>query len=94
MQRYVLLQENSEWEIVSYSASKETVSYASFSHIVNRTFQEVHYELVFKRKPTFYIYMIVIPCSFMINICVLGMFAPFNTVGERQEKVISSHFDA
>uniref|UniRef100_A0A914V6M8 Uncharacterized protein n=1 Tax=Plectus sambesii TaxID=2011161 RepID=A0A914V6M8_9BILA len=82
-----IFEENSEWEIVSFTARKESVTYESFSTIINRTFQELHYDLVFKRKPTFYIYMIVVPCSIIVNICLLGLFAPFNTNGDRQEKL-------
>uniref|UniRef100_A0A914XRD4 Uncharacterized protein n=1 Tax=Plectus sambesii TaxID=2011161 RepID=A0A914XRD4_9BILA len=83
-----IFEENSEWEIISFSGKKESVVYESFSPpIVNRTFQEIHYDLVFKRKPNFFIYMIVVPCSIIVHICLLGLFAPFNTNGDRQEKL-------
>uniref|UniRef100_A0A914V791 Neurotransmitter-gated ion-channel ligand-binding domain-containing protein n=1 Tax=Plectus sambesii TaxID=2011161 RepID=A0A914V791_9BILA len=82
-----IFEENSEWEVVSFSAKHENVSYESFNTVKNRTFQEVHYILEFKRKPTFYIYMIVVPCSIIVNICLLGLYAPFNTNGDRQEKL-------
>uniref|UniRef100_A0A914XK07 Neurotransmitter-gated ion-channel ligand-binding domain-containing protein n=1 Tax=Plectus sambesii TaxID=2011161 RepID=A0A914XK07_9BILA len=78
--------QNSEWDIVSFSAKKTKTWYKSM-HNQSRQFEEIFYTLSIKRKPLYYIVVLVVPSFLIANICLVGLFTPNSANGEREEKV-------
>uniref|UniRef100_A0A914VNB8 Uncharacterized protein n=1 Tax=Plectus sambesii TaxID=2011161 RepID=A0A914VNB8_9BILA len=81
------LRDQLEWEIISFESNLLEGVYELGDSFKNETFDELYYHFVFKRKPTFYIIYLVIPSFLITLLSVIGLFAPFSSSGERQEKV-------
>uniref|UniRef100_A0A914X761 Neurotransmitter-gated ion-channel ligand-binding domain-containing protein n=1 Tax=Plectus sambesii TaxID=2011161 RepID=A0A914X761_9BILA len=88
---------HSEWDIVSFIGRTEDVTYSSkillrnpngTERLLNDTkiFRELHYDLTLKRKASFYIFTLVLPSIITTTICLIGLFAPFDASGNREEK--------
>ena len=43
-----------------------------------------------RRQSSHYVYVIVLPTTIICALCILGLFSPFNNIGDRQEKVCVS----
>uniref|UniRef100_A0A914V8E5 Neurotransmitter-gated ion-channel ligand-binding domain-containing protein n=1 Tax=Plectus sambesii TaxID=2011161 RepID=A0A914V8E5_9BILA len=53
----------------------------------NQTFSELHYTLVLKRFPEYYIFVIIIPTFLLTSLCIIGIFTPNSNINERNERV-------
>uniref|UniRef100_A0A914W2E2 Neurotransmitter-gated ion-channel transmembrane domain-containing protein n=1 Tax=Plectus sambesii TaxID=2011161 RepID=A0A914W2E2_9BILA len=53
----------------------------------NQTFSELHYTLVLKRFPEYYIFFIIIPSLLLTSLCIIGIFTPSSNIFERNERV-------
>lgn len=47
----------------------------------------IDYSIVIRRKPIYYLLTFALPCFMITIINVIGIFAPFNDAGDREEKV-------
>jgi hypothetical protein len=92
----VVLQENTEWDIVSYNATGFVLDYEEYAY------SEVHWYLVIKRKPQYYIQVgrccislfiyyllqvLALPTFIITTLSIFGVFSPFSSEGVREEKV-------
>ena len=48
---------------------------------------EMHYYLIIKRKPYYYIYTVLVPSFLITSLALIGLFSPFNAHGDREERV-------
>ncbi|CAB16504.2 Ligand-Gated ion Channel [Caenorhabditis elegans] len=74
---------NSEWDfegIVSSVGETEDPD-------VNFTFSEVHFALTVKRRPQFYVWVLLIPTYIITVVCIFGLFTPTANHGLREERV-------
>ena len=56
-------------------------------NLPKRYFHEIQFTIQFKPKPFYYIFVMVLPSFIVTTISLLGLFSPFNSNGEREEKV-------
>ncbi|CAI2352360.1 unnamed protein product [Caenorhabditis sp. 36 PRJEB53466] len=74
---------NSEWDfegIISSIGQTEDPD-------VNFTFSEVHFSLTVKRRPQFYVWVLLIPTYIITVVCIFGLFTPTANHGLREERV-------
>lgn len=66
----------------------------TFDNALGRPYtrDEVIYDFVLRRKPDHYMYTVAAPCFIITTLAIIGLFAPFSSTGERQEKVKSRLF--
>uniref|UniRef100_A0A914W2Y4 Neurotransmitter-gated ion-channel ligand-binding domain-containing protein n=1 Tax=Plectus sambesii TaxID=2011161 RepID=A0A914W2Y4_9BILA len=76
-------QGNSEFVTVSFTG--KTVIHTAADK--NVTFSEVHFTLKLKRRPEYYIFVLVVPSFLLTSMCIIGIFTPNSNVGERNEKM-------
>ncbi|XP_067045357.1 neuronal acetylcholine receptor subunit alpha-2-like isoform X2 [Acropora muricata] len=69
---------SAEWDLMAASKQRNVQSYACCDY----PFSDVTIELVFKRKPLFYIFNLIIPCMIIMSMVLLGFFLPPES-GER-----------
>uniref|UniRef100_A0A914WL13 Uncharacterized protein n=1 Tax=Plectus sambesii TaxID=2011161 RepID=A0A914WL13_9BILA len=74
---------NSEWDLISIFARKSM----DFSEHHKVTWGSVYYDIIIQRKPIYYLLTFVLPCFMITTISIVGIFAPFNDLGDREEKV-------
>ncbi|CAI5448309.1 unnamed protein product [Caenorhabditis angaria] len=74
---------NSEWDFLRINTSIAQ----SFDKDVNFTYSEVHFQLHVKRRPQFYIWVLLIPTYIITVICLFGLFTPTFNQGMREERV-------
>ncbi|GMT04741.1 hypothetical protein PENTCL1PPCAC_26915, partial [Pristionchus entomophagus] len=77
---------NSEWEILSMVAETKRKSYGG-THGQNNEYEEIHFHLKIRRKPLYYIVVILIPTFVIVNVSIIGIFTPHGVQGDREEKV-------
>uniref|UniRef100_A0A914X8J4 Uncharacterized protein n=1 Tax=Plectus sambesii TaxID=2011161 RepID=A0A914X8J4_9BILA len=76
-----LIQGSSEFETISYTAEEHT-------HVdVNLTFSELRFILILKRRPEYYVYVLFIPSFLLTMLCIIGIFTPTSSEGNRNEKM-------
>uniref|UniRef100_A0A914WBT2 Neurotransmitter-gated ion-channel ligand-binding domain-containing protein n=1 Tax=Plectus sambesii TaxID=2011161 RepID=A0A914WBT2_9BILA len=78
--------EHSEWILEEI---KPMHSIETFNNALGESFirDEVIYDFVLRRKPDHYMYTVAVPCFIITTLSIIGLFAPFSSTGERQEKV-------
>ncbi len=59
------------------------VRFASY----NQPWAILHYRIVLKRRPLFYIVNLVVPTSVITLVSSIGFFSPSNAEGQRGEKI-------
>ncbi|XP_015774560.1 PREDICTED: neuronal acetylcholine receptor subunit beta-3-like [Acropora digitifera] len=69
---------SAEWDLMVASRQRNVQSYACCDY----PFSDVTIEFVFKRKPLFYIFNLIIPCIIIMSMVLLGFFLPPES-GER-----------
>ena len=69
---------SAEWDLMGASKKRNVQSYACCTH----PFSDVTITFVFKRKPLFYIFNLIIPCMIIMSMVLLGFFLPPES-GER-----------
>ncbi|GMR32030.1 hypothetical protein PMAYCL1PPCAC_02225, partial [Pristionchus mayeri] len=77
---------NSEWAILSMEAETKRKSYGG-THGQNNEYEEIHFLLKIRRKPLYYIVVILIPTFVIVNVSIIGIFTPHGVQGDREEKV-------
>ncbi|GMT32635.1 hypothetical protein PFISCL1PPCAC_23932, partial [Pristionchus fissidentatus] len=77
---------NSEWEIKSMTAETVRKIYGG-THGQNNEYEEIHFNLKIRRKPLYYIVVILIPTFVIVNVSIIGIFTPHGVQGDREEKV-------
>lgn len=48
---------------------------------------EINYTLTLRRRPSHYVYVMVLPSVLIATLCLFGLFTPDSTLSERTEKV-------
>ncbi|RCN52009.1 Neurotransmitter-gated ion-channel ligand binding domain protein [Ancylostoma caninum] len=74
-------QGNSEWEVTSI-----TVKTVITTDPDGKKFQELHYSIELKRHSAYYVYVLFLPTFITAALCLIGLFTPFNNVGDRSER--------
>lgn len=69
---------SAEWDLLGASKKRNVQSYACCDY----PFSDVTIEFVFKRKPLFYIFNLIVPCMIIMSMVLLGFFLPPES-GER-----------
>lgn len=69
---------SAEWDLMGASKKRNVQSYACCDY----PFSDVTIEFVFKRKPLFYIFNLIVPCMIIMSMVLLGFFLPPES-GER-----------
>lgn len=69
---------SAEWDLLRASKKRNVQSYACCDY----PFSDVTIEFVFKRKPLFYIFNLIVPCMIIMSMVLLGFFLPPES-GER-----------
>lgn len=69
---------SAEWDLLAASKKRNVQSYACCEY----PFSDVTIEFVFKRKPLFYIFNLIVPCLIIMSMVLLGFFLPPES-GER-----------
>uniref|UniRef100_A0A9J2Q1P3 Neurotransmitter-gated ion-channel ligand-binding domain-containing protein n=1 Tax=Ascaris lumbricoides TaxID=6252 RepID=A0A9J2Q1P3_ASCLU len=79
---------NSEWEIRSFTTRKRTATYESSMGDVQNEYEEVFYTLILRRKPLYYVVVILIPTYLIVSVSIIGLFIAHSADGEREEKIL------
>uniref|UniRef100_A0A914UU31 Neurotransmitter-gated ion-channel transmembrane domain-containing protein n=1 Tax=Plectus sambesii TaxID=2011161 RepID=A0A914UU31_9BILA len=74
---------NLEWDLISITARKSTDK-GGWSTAADHAI--VSYDIIIQRKPIYYLLTFVLPCFITATIGIIGIFAPFDDAGFRQEK--------
>uniref|UniRef100_A0A914VBC6 Uncharacterized protein n=1 Tax=Plectus sambesii TaxID=2011161 RepID=A0A914VBC6_9BILA len=77
-------------DVISHSSEFKTISLDAMeidNMDTNQTFSELHYTLVLKRFPEYYIFVIIIPSLLLTSLCIIGIFTPSSNIFERNERV-------
>ncbi|VDO95889.1 unnamed protein product [Heligmosomoides polygyrus] len=74
---------NSEWDFTRIIASERY----SADNDTGFQFTEASFQLYVKRRPQFYVWVLLIPTFVITTICICGLFIPTNSLGDREEKV-------
>ncbi|EYC15708.1 hypothetical protein Y032_0036g3308 [Ancylostoma ceylanicum] len=74
-------QGNSEWEVTSI-----TVKTVITTDPDGKKFQELHYSIELKRHSAYYVYVLFLPTFITAALCLIGLFTPFNNIGDRSER--------
>uniref|UniRef100_A0A914WYU1 Neurotransmitter-gated ion-channel ligand-binding domain-containing protein n=1 Tax=Plectus sambesii TaxID=2011161 RepID=A0A914WYU1_9BILA len=72
---------NSEFETVSFTGVEVTSKVGLFSY------SELHYSIGLKRRPAYYIFVVLIPSYLLTSLCIIGIFTPNSNINERNERV-------
>lgn len=77
---------NSEWDIVSFNASKVVTKYENTVGGFYE-YEEIFYKLELRRKPLYYIVVILLPTFLIVLVSNIGLFTPHGVHGDREEHV-------
>ncbi|PIC39823.1 hypothetical protein B9Z55_011392 [Caenorhabditis nigoni] len=77
---------NSEWDIIDFNATKLVRGYNDTLGGAN-VYEEIFYYLELKRKPHYYIVVIIIPTFAIVTVSNIGLFTPHGVHGDREEHV-------
>lgn len=69
---------SAEWDLISASRTRNVEYYACCKY----PFSDVNIQFVFRRKPLFYMFNLIIPCMIITGMVLLGFFVPPES-GER-----------
>ncbi|KAK3726643.1 hypothetical protein QZH41_012274 [Actinostola sp. cb2023] len=69
---------SAEWDLIGASRTRNVEYYACCKH----PFSDVTIEFVFRRKPLFYMFNLIVPCMIITGMVLLGFFVPPES-GER-----------
>uniref|UniRef100_A0A914XL93 Neurotransmitter-gated ion-channel ligand-binding domain-containing protein n=1 Tax=Plectus sambesii TaxID=2011161 RepID=A0A914XL93_9BILA len=73
---------NTEWDVFPYT-NETTDSYYGSEY----PFREIFYRIKIKRKSSYYVWVIITPTFIISALSIAGIFAPFSSTGDREEKV-------
>lgn len=73
----------SEWQLLAFN-SRRVYFYASVS---TTAFVDAYYDLVIQRRSGYYMTTFIAPSFVITTLAIIGIFAPFNDAGDREEKV-------
>uniref|UniRef100_A0A914XPQ4 Uncharacterized protein n=1 Tax=Plectus sambesii TaxID=2011161 RepID=A0A914XPQ4_9BILA len=73
----------SEFETISYYGEANRRPCA----LTNESYTELYYKLILKRRPEYYIFVLIIPSFLLTSLCIIGIFTPNSHDGERHEKM-------
>ncbi|CAJ0941836.1 unnamed protein product, partial [Mesorhabditis belari] len=74
---------NSEWELTNATSGVHT----SDDTDMNFSYEEAEFHVWLKRRPQFYVYVLLVPTLVITVVAICGLFIPTNTIGEREERV-------
>ncbi|CAD6189357.1 unnamed protein product [Caenorhabditis auriculariae] len=77
---------NSEWDIISFKAEKIVTKYENTLGGFNE-YEEIFYKLELRRKPLYYIVVILLPTFLIVTVSNVGLFTPHGVHGDREEHV-------
>lgn len=81
----VIFQPSTSWEIHPYT--NKSIDFTREGAGEDGVYRQVHYYVTFKRKSTYYIWVIIVPTYIITALSIAGIFAPFSNNGDREEKV-------
>uniref|UniRef100_A0A914XJI2 Neurotransmitter-gated ion-channel ligand-binding domain-containing protein n=1 Tax=Plectus sambesii TaxID=2011161 RepID=A0A914XJI2_9BILA len=73
---------NTVWDILPYVVETLDTEIENFG-----TFRELLYRQKIKRKPQYYVWVLIVPTFILTALSLAGLYSPFNNAGEREEKV-------
>uniref|UniRef100_A0A914UQV9 Uncharacterized protein n=1 Tax=Plectus sambesii TaxID=2011161 RepID=A0A914UQV9_9BILA len=73
---------SSEWDVFPYTSETIDKYFGS-----KYPFRQIIYRLKIKRKSSYYVWVIIAPTFIISALSIAGMFAPFSSTGDREEKV-------
>uniref|UniRef100_A0A914W4K4 Neurotransmitter-gated ion-channel ligand-binding domain-containing protein n=1 Tax=Plectus sambesii TaxID=2011161 RepID=A0A914W4K4_9BILA len=81
-------QEHPEWKFISFKVF-EIISNVTLPNSGGQIVESINlsFEVEMSRRPTYYICVLALPTFVITSLCVLGIFAPFSSTGDRHEKV-------
>lgn len=80
-----IFQPNTEWEIMPFTNKSYDLTREGAGE--DGVYRQIHYYVTLKRKPTYYIWVIMVPTFIISALSIAGIYAPFSSTGEREEKV-------
>lgn len=72
-----------EWDLISIVSRKSFVD----DPLYVEAWSYVNYDIVIRRKPTYYVLTFMLPCFIITSMNIVGVFSPFKDCGDREEKV-------
>ncbi len=78
-------QQNTAWEILPYTT--KAVNFTREGMAEDGSYRQIQYIVKMRRKPAYYIWVIIVPTYIINALSIAGIFAPCNSAGEREEKV-------
>ncbi|CAI4225941.1 unnamed protein product [Auanema sp. JU1783] len=78
--------QNSEWDIISFDGEKKKTQYENTEGGMYE-YEEIFYYLKLKRKPLYYVIVIIVPSFLIVTVSCIGIFTPHGVQGDREEKV-------
>ncbi|PAV65454.1 hypothetical protein WR25_12539 [Diploscapter pachys] len=79
---------NSEWEILDFVSEKIITKYNNTVGGFNE-YEEIFYKLKLRRKPLYYIVVILIPAFLIVTVSNIGLFTPHGVTCENREEHVS-----
>uniref|UniRef100_A0A914WB49 Uncharacterized protein n=1 Tax=Plectus sambesii TaxID=2011161 RepID=A0A914WB49_9BILA len=73
---------NTVWDILPYVVETFDLEVENVG-----TFRELRYRQKIKRKPQYYVWVLIVPTFILTALSLAGLYSPFNNAGEREEKV-------
>jgi hypothetical protein len=61
--------------------------YYSVDSTTNMTYSDLKYTLGLKRMPAYYMLVLIVPSFLLTSLCIIGIFMPNSSLGERNEKM-------
>uniref|UniRef100_A0A914WMC4 Uncharacterized protein n=1 Tax=Plectus sambesii TaxID=2011161 RepID=A0A914WMC4_9BILA len=75
---------SSEFETISYHGEANPRPCGA---LTNESYTELYYTLILKRRPEYYIFVLILPSFLLTSLCIIGIFTPNSHDGERHEKM-------
>ncbi|CAJ0583884.1 unnamed protein product, partial [Mesorhabditis spiculigera] len=74
---------NSEWELTNTTVGVHNTEDTD----INFVYEEAEFRVYLKRRPQFYVFVLLVPTLVITVVALFGLFVPTNTIGEREERV-------
>uniref|UniRef100_A0A914UWC9 Uncharacterized protein n=1 Tax=Plectus sambesii TaxID=2011161 RepID=A0A914UWC9_9BILA len=71
----------SEFEIVTFTGVEVMTT------VGHNAYSELRYSIGLKRRPAYYVFVILIPSYLLTSLCIIGIFTPNSNMNERNERV-------
>ncbi len=62
----------SEWQLLSYSTRRDEYTYSQYDPNATHPTARIWYDIVMKRRPTFYVVAYMMPCFIVMEVSLIG----------------------